>query len=435
MATSDATSSKNRQLFLYFSSLTLLIYTVTPDNLLDIPTAFMLKNNLHSSASQVSLFRLLTGIPMYAGFAFGMTRDLWNPFGWRDRGYFRLFGPFAMVVFGWMALSRLSYAGLMIGILLAMMAFRLMMAAYSGLIALVGQEALMAGRLSALWRFFTYVSQIAAFFASGFITGHLSPKQTFLLTAALILPLCLYGFWKPRAVFSHTYDNPHARGTSLLGDAKRLAKHRAIYPVVAIILLWNFMPGFNTPMQFYLSNQVHAADSVYAYFNCIFYASFIPTVVAYGFLCTRFPPSKLLWWGAIAGVPSMIPLAFIHSGHTALVMAVPMGLLSGFGSSAFYDLAIRSCPPGLQGTLLMAVDSVNQLAFRGSDVVGTRIYGLSPTHGFLFCVIAMTAIYTLILPALLLVPKALIATADGEPNPADEAAVIAEIGGATAAAI
>jgi len=61
-------------------------------------------------------------------------------------------------------------------------------------------------------------------------------------------------------------------------------------------------------------------------------------------------------------------------------------------------------------------------------VVGTRIYGLSPTHGFLYCVIAMTAVYALILPTLLLVPKQLIATADGEANPALEAAVIAEIG-------
>lgn len=223
-------------------------------------------------------------------------------------------------------------------------------------------------------------------------------------------------------------DNPHARGTTFVGDVKRLLKHRAIYPAVGIILLWNFMPGFNTPMQFYLGNQVHAADQIYAYYNCIFYGSFIPTVIAYGFLCTRFPARTLLWWGAAIGVPSMIPLMFIHSGNGALWMAVPMGLMSGFGSSAFYDLAIRSCPPGLQGTLMMAVDSVDKLAFRGSDVLGTKIYGLSPTHGFLYCVFTMTAIYALMLPMILLVPKELISTADGEANPAMDVVMWAEIG-------
>ncbi len=429
MATSDDLLSKNRRLFLYFSSLTLLISTVGPDILLDIPTAFLLKNHLHATASQVSLFRLLTGIPMYLGFVFGMARDLWNPFGCRDRGYFRIFSPLAIVVFGWLALTRLSYSGLLIGMFLAMVSFRFMMAAYTGLVALIGQEKLMSGRLAALWRLFYYVSLIAAYFASGFITASLSPHQTFFLAAAVTLPLWLFGFWKPRAVFSHAYDNPHARGIDFWGDVKRLLNHRAVYPAVLIMLLWNFMPGFNTPMQFYLTNQLHAADAVYANFICIFYASYLPTVVAYGFLCTRFPARKLLWWGAIAGVPSMTPLAFIHSGHLALLMAMPMGLMSGFGTSAFYDLAIRSCPPGLQGTLMMLVEAVTNLAFRGSDVVGTRIYATSPTHGFLHCVIAMTIIYILILPALLLVPKDLIATADGEPNPQADAEMMAELGG------
>ena len=128
----------------------------------------------------------------------------------------------------------------------------------------------------------------------------------------------------------------------------------------------------------------------------------------------------------------MIPLAFIHSGQTALLLAVPMGMMSALGQCAFYDLAIRSCPPGLQGTLMMLVDSVNNLAFRGSDVVGTKIYGLSATHGFLYCVIAMTAIYVLILPTLLMVPKELISTSDGQPNAAVDASMMAEIGDAAA---
>jgi hypothetical protein len=44
-------------------------------------------------------------------------------------------------------------------------------------------------------------------------------------------------------------------------------------------------------------------------------------------------------------------------------------------------------------------------------------------------VIVTTAVYALMLPVILLVPKELIATADGEPSPAVEAEVIAEISG------
>jgi hypothetical protein len=60
-------------------------------------------------------------------------------------------------------------------------------------------------------------------------------------------------------------------------------------------------------------------------------------------------------------------------------------------------------------------------------VLGSWIYASSPEHGFLYCVIAITVVYALILPVLLLIPKELLATADGERNPALEARVLAEI--------
>jgi hypothetical protein len=56
--------------------------------------------------------------------------------------------------FIWMAFSRLSYPGLFAGMLLAMVSFRFSMTAYQGLIALIGQEDLMTGRLSTLWNVF-----------------------------------------------------------------------------------------------------------------------------------------------------------------------------------------------------------------------------------------------------------------------------------------
>ncbi len=80
----------------------------------------------------------------------------------------------------------------------------------------------------------------------------------------------------------------------------------------------------------------------------------------YGFLCKKVSLNKLLWWGTVIAVPQMIPLAFIQSGDLALMLAAPIGLLGGIASGAYFDLAIRSCPPGLQGTLMMLVDGVSR---------------------------------------------------------------------------
>jgi hypothetical protein len=147
----------------------------------------------------------------------------------------------------------------------------------------------------------------------------------------------------------------------------------------------------------------------------------------YGYLCKRVALKKLLWWGTIIAVPQMIPLAFIHSGELAVVLAAPIGLMGGIATASYFDLAMRSCPPGLQGTLMMLVDGVFALSARGGDLLGARIYNISPTHGFLYCVIATTAVYALILPLILMVPKELIATADGQANPVVEAEVLEEI--------
>jgi MFS family permease len=241
------------------------------------------------------------------------------------------------------------------------------------------------------------------------------------------LLIALQGLWKPRAVFNNTYNRPQARGADLLGDIKRLVKHRAIYPAVLILFLFQFSPGSNTPLQFYLTNELHASDAIYGYYYATFSVSFIPVFLLYGHLCKKVSLKKLLWWGTVITVPQMIPLAFVHSAYLAVVLAIPIGLMGGIAAAAYWDLAMRSCPPGLQGTLMMMADGVFQLSYRGGDYLGSWIYGSSPAHGFLYCVLVTTMVYALILPLILLVPKTLIATADGQPNPQVDAQVLAEI--------
>ena len=97
-------------IFLYFSPITLLVYLALPHAyLLDIATSFMLKNQLHATATDVSTFRLLTAIPVYFSFVFGFTRDLWNPFGRKDRGFFLLFAPITAAIFLWVSASQITY--------------------------------------------------------------------------------------------------------------------------------------------------------------------------------------------------------------------------------------------------------------------------------------------------------------------------------------
>jgi len=432
---STAVESRIWAIFAYFAPLTLLIYLAAPNGyLLDIATSFMLKNQLQASAEQVANFRVLTAIPVYVAFAFGLARDLWNPFGRRDRGLLMIFGSASAAVYVWLSQAPLSYTGLLAGMLVAMVAGSFLGAAHRGLLALVGQEKLMSGRLSALWNVLWALPYAIGGFASGYVTEHVPPAVTFLLVATLCAALALFGLWRPQAVFADTYDQPLAQGSSLAGDLRRLVRHRAAYAPVLLIFMFQFAPGLNTPMQYYLTERLHAGDAAYGNFMGIFQIGLIPAYIVYGVLCRRIALKWLLWGGILVSIPQLLPLTIVRSAEAALWLALPIGMMGGFAFAALCDLTMRSCPPGLQGALMMTMGGAFELSTRGSDILGAAIYAASPAHGFLYCALTTSAVYTLMLPVLWLIPPELVATADGERNPVVDAEVLAEIGAATPAA-
>ena len=421
-ATAPASPQQTTQIFTYFTVLSLVTYLASPSGyLIDFATSYMLKDQLHLNADQVANFRLWTGIPTYLAFLFGVTRDTWNPFGLRDRGYLLIFAPVVALCFAWLAVSPLTYMGLFVGMFIAMVASRFQKAAFQGLMALLGQEKLMSGRLTVVWQVVESIPAALAAFFGGWVAAHLKPSQTFLIVAVIALLVGVVALWKPAAVFKGTYEKPLARGSTLAGDMKRLFKHRAIYPAVLCLFLFQFAPGSNTPLLYYLTDKLHASREVFGIYYAGFIIGFIPIFFLYGWLCKRVALNKLLFWGTVITIPQMVPLALIHSATLAMWLGLPIGAMGGIAAAAYYDLVMRSCPSGLQGSLMMLADSFFQLSYRGGDWIGSRIYDSSPTHGFLYCVIATSAVYALILPVLMLVPKNIVSTRDGEVNPGLEA--------------
>src|SRR5579862_7777445 len=91
--------TRTREVFRYFSALTLLVYLVDPTiQFVDIAFMYLLKDRLHASAPEVAIFRLLTAVPVYLAIVFGLARDFWDPFKLRDRGFFALFGLISAAV-------------------------------------------------------------------------------------------------------------------------------------------------------------------------------------------------------------------------------------------------------------------------------------------------------------------------------------------------
>ena len=77
------------------------------------------------------------------------------------------------------AFYHLSYSGLFLGSLFVTLSFRSIAAAHQALLALIGQQKLMTGRLTTLWQVVSYIPMGASAFISGWVAVHLPPRPTF----------------------------------------------------------------------------------------------------------------------------------------------------------------------------------------------------------------------------------------------------------------
>jgi len=415
----DLSPSARQSIFLYLGILIVLLAFGSPSGgLIDIPISFFLKNRLHLTAHEVANFRLAAAIPLYLSFVFGFIRDMWNPLEMRDRGFILLFGGISALLYVFFAFMPMTYSTLLVAVVLLTASSLFVASAQNGLTSVIGQQHAMTGQISAVWNVFLSIPTVGALLIGGTLSGMLEDKDPdqavrilFLVGAAIMIALALYALWKPAEVFDNVHVEDGA-GRHPVKDLKRLLRHWPIYPAMLIWLLWNFAPGSATPLQYHLQNTLHATDAQWGQWNAIFAASFIPTFIVYGFLCRRFPLKVLLLWGTVAAVPQMVPLLFIDTVPQALIAAVPIGLMGGVATGAYLDLIIRSSPKGLQGTTFMMAGSLYFVVSRFGDVLGTNLY--DHFDGFAVCVVAITIVYALILPTLLLVPGHLIATSDGQ---------------------
>ena len=408
---------ERQKIFGYLGVLIILLAFGAPSGgLIDIPISFFLKNRQHLQAPELAKFRLVSALPLYMSCIFGFVRDTWSPFGMGDRGLMILFGSICAALYVFFAFTPVTYEILLIAVVLLTTTFLFAASAQNGMTAAIGQQHLMTGQVSAVWNIFLSIPMVAALLVGGWLSGMLEERDPdeairtlFLAGAAVMASMSVYALWKPKVVFDNLITE---RSGHPLNDFKRLLRHGPIYPALVIWLLWSFAPGSATPLQYYLQNTLKAGDAQWGLWNAIFALSFIPTFLVFSLLCQKYPLKTLLLWGAVIAIPQMVPLLFIHTVTAALIAAVPSGLMGGLATAAYLDLIIRSSPSGLQGTVLMMSSGLYYIAVRFGDVLGTNLY----IHhgGFTACVIAITAVYALILPALWLIPKTIIMTADGQ---------------------
>ena len=397
--------------------LVLMNFSSPAAGMIDIPVTFFLKNRMHLASHELAIFKLWIGLPLMLGFVFGFIRDRWSPFGGGDRAHLLMFGGLTALIYGSMALMNPTYSLFLGGLFVATMAFRMVSSAVYGITNTLAQRHAVSGQMSGVINMGAALPDLISFVGGGMLSQTLEGQGAvaaahilFFCAGGLMLAIALLGVIGPKWVFEEArHDAPDAH---FLDDLKRITRHWPIYPAMLIQMLWQFAPATGTVLQYHIVDHLHASDAQWGAWQGIFYGSFLPVYIVYGWLSQKVALRPLLWVGFVIAVFQMAPLLLVHDAVGALIAAVPMGILGSLAQGALVDLVIRSAPRGCQGTMMMLFYAFYYFSVRAGDLLGTWIY--DKHGGFIPTVVATIIVYALILPVILLVPKRLTLTKDGE---------------------
>jgi predicted MFS family arabinose efflux permease len=394
----------------YFLILFLAVGLGTPIGIAAIPISYYLKDNLRLSPVELAVFVVIAGIPAYFGFLPGFVRDRYRPRLMGDRFYLLVGATVALAAYLYLGIASITYSRLLYATLIAGIAYLIILSGSQALMTGVAQGHLMTGRLSVVSGVATYVPAVISALLGGWLVAHVPAHVTFLIAAVVTAVIAVQSFWRLDAVVA--FEQSKVRSETSLDAIARLAGYRPIWPAAGIFLLWNFGPGWGTPMFYHLTETVKVSSQVFGTFTALQWLFFIPSAMLYAPLCRRFTLSSLLWWGTLVAILQGPIMFFARSPASALAIAVLYGLFGGLPTAAYVDLIIRSCPKGLEGTgMMLALTTTYSAATNSGNLLGSWIYARA---GFTPAVIITTLATALIVPLLWWVPETIASAREGE---------------------
>jgi MFS family permease len=398
----------------YFATIALCFGLAT--GIAGIPVAFYLKDVLKLSPQEMSRYGALLSIPSYLGFLLGYLRDQWKPLGkhWGDRGYFAVAPPVTAACYLFLASGELSYNRLVTTLLICGVSNGLIGIALGGFMAATARQHAMTGRLTSAFMFINMVPGIIASLAGGWLTTHVRPQHVFYCSAVFALALVALAFWKPVFVAPLEELEPAAEYEAALETLPGLRdqfKSVAFWCAFTMVILWNFCPGWGTPVFFQLTNKVKLTQQEFGNYSAIVPGFIMLGTILYSALCRWMSLSRLLWIGTILGIATNGLFLLIHSPLQAYCVAALLGFLLGMANSAFMDLAMRTYLKGREGIAGALVGTGGSIAGVTSDLFGAWLY---EKGGFGLALGISTVFTTLILVVLPFIPHHIRQPKEGE---------------------
>jgi hypothetical protein len=400
---------RNLKTEIYFGSLFFLLSFASPiGGLSSIAVQYLLKDDLNAGPFEMSLFGFWAGLPLYFGFCLGIFRDLVRFHYLREPAYVVVGALIAAGSYLYLATTTPTFGSLSIASLGVVLGLTIVATAGQALMVIVARERSTAGRFSAIWNIGAWAPAVVAFPLGGWLAPRISRSTMFELGLAVSAAIALYGFLMPRSLSQVGLQKRDAND-NLRTSLGRLMTHRPLWLALAIIFLFSFSPGWQTPLFYHLTQSIKISSDEYGLFLAILAAFQIPGVIVFWIASSRTSLRTTLWWGtALMILQAPLPLLMQDSLSTQVIGALA-ALLFGVGSGAYWALLIRACLTGLEGSGYMLGFAVANIAGKAGDVAGSWLYEMS---GFVFAMIINTATTAMIIPIILALPAKLLMAKD-----------------------
>jgi len=360
-----------RRLMLFFA----LIYVVegigqARVGILSQPLTAWLKS-LGWSTVQVTAFLSIPNLPWLIKPVFGLISDCLPLFGSRRRAYLLLANAGGVVAYGCM-LFLATPGALALPLLLTGYAMAVASTLCGGLLVEGGQRYGNSGALvSQQWLWFN-IATVLTSLAGGELVEHFSPIGA-LHSAAGVASLApipvLFAVW--RLAEEATVK---ARLKQRLRSIIQALKTRRLWLIGFVLFLYQFSPGFGTPLYYHMTDDLHFSQSLIGELGAVSALGWIlGALLLRGFL-RRCGTRRLLYLGIVLGSFSTLSFLLLQGPVSGVLVNLGSGLSSMVTTVAALTLAAESCPDGAEGFAFAGLMSLMNLADPVSNNSGAWLF-------------------------------------------------------------
>jgi len=363
-----------RRLMLFFA----LIYVVEglgqTSGLIAQPLTYFLKQQYGWSPVEVTGYLTVLNFPWIIKPVYGIVSDFVPLFGYRRKAYLIIVNLASSLAYFWVVRTTGAHELILVLLLTAYA-----MAASSTLSGAVlvenGQRlGLSDSFVNQEWLWFN-VAAMASALLGGVLVQYLTPEGALHAAAAIVGIAPLAAVIGTITLISEEKSRVDlTQLKSAFGGVIATFKRRELWVVAAFLFLYNFNPGFGTPLYYHMTDKLKFSQEFIGILTAIASAGWIVGALFYRRRLEGIKSQTLLYLSIVVGTVTTLAFMLLRGDATAVALYFVNGIAAMLSMVASLTLAADFCPKRSEGFTFAALLSIANLAGVLGDNIGSYLY-------------------------------------------------------------